>query len=125
MIAIGGAYSVDWLWRVKNRYPYWRDEQPSEEIKAYVEAQLECADWKVDIVLTHTIPEKFMKDIPKSAFLQGIDQGTVDKSTEKWLDRLEDRLDYKKWYCGHFHVDAQLDEKVEILFTNYRMLLDS
>lgn len=121
-IVIGGAYSPDWLWRLQNGEPYWRDEQPSDEIKAYVEKRLEESGWKVDIVLTHTIPKGFIDRIPKRAFLQGIDQDSIDQSTEEWLQQIEDRLDYKKWYCGHFHVSEQLSEKVEMLFLEYAEL---
>lgn len=36
-IAIGGAYSVDKYYRLSLHYGWWKDEQPSEEIKRYVE----------------------------------------------------------------------------------------
>ena len=38
-LVIGGAYSVDKYYRLKRGYGWWADEQPSEEIKAYVEQQ--------------------------------------------------------------------------------------
>ena len=34
VIVIGGAYSVDKMYRVSHGYGWWPDEQPSEEIKA-------------------------------------------------------------------------------------------
>lgn len=39
-IVIGGAYSVDKFYRLSRGYGWWSDEQPSEEIKQYVEQQL-------------------------------------------------------------------------------------
>lgn len=36
-IVIGGAYSVDKFYRLSRGYGWWADEQPSEEIKRYVE----------------------------------------------------------------------------------------
>lgn len=114
-IAIGGAYSIDKMMRVAYGYGWWEDEQPSEEIKEYVEQQLAAHDWKVDIVLSHMIPLKYE---PIESFMSGVDQSRVDKSTEQWLDRIEDRLDYKKWYCGHYHVEKRID-KMEIMFENY------
>ena len=39
-----------------------------------------------------------------------IDQSTVDNSTEKWLDNIENKLTYKKWYCGHWHIDKSIDK---------------
>ena len=118
VIAIGGAYSVDKMYRIAYGYGWWPDEQPSEEIKAYVEAQLERMDWNVDVVLSHTVPLKYE---PREVFLSGINQKNVDKSTEIWLDSIEDRLKYEKWYAGHFHTEKQIN-KLEILFENYAVL---
>ena len=36
---------------------------------------------------------------------------------EEWLDGIEDRLDYQKWYCGHYHTVKKVD-RVEIMFEN-------
>lgn len=35
---MGGAYSIDKMFRLIYGYGWWGDEQPSEEIKQYVEA---------------------------------------------------------------------------------------
>ena len=51
-LVIGGAYSVDKFWRLRQGYGWWKDEQPSKEIKAYVEAQIKSN--QVDVVLSHT-----------------------------------------------------------------------
>ncbi len=116
-IVMGGAYSVDKMYRLMYGYGWWPDEQPSEEIKRFVESQLDKLEWKVDVVLSHTAPLKYE---PVEVFLAGVDQKKVDKSTEKWLDGIEDKLDYKKWYCGHYHTEKKID-RVEIMFENYDM----
>ena len=59
-----------------------------------------------DIVLTHTCPFKYE---PTEAFLPMIDQSLVDASTEHWLDQIEDRIEYKAWFCGHWHIDKRID----------------
>ena len=56
-------------------------------------------------------------------FLSCIDQSTVDDSTEKWLDSIEDKLDYKAWFCGHWHTDKHID-KIHFLFTGWEILED-
>ena len=114
-IVMGGAYSIDKAIRIAYGWGWWEDEQPSDEIKKYTEQQLEKVDWKVDVVLSHTIPLKYE---PVEVFMPGVDQSRVDKSTEEWLDRIEDKLSYKKWYCGHYHTEKKID-KLEIMFENF------
>lgn len=117
-LVIGGAYSVDKYYRLSRGWGWWADEQPSPEIKARVEASIEQMGWMVDIVLSHTTPLKYE---PVEVFLSGIDQSKVDKSTEEWLDSIEERLDYKKWYCGHYHTEKKID-RLQIMFNDYAAL---
>ena len=105
-IVLGGAYSVDKFYRLARGYNWFSDEQPSEEVKADAEAALDRLDWKVDQVLSHTCPTKYT---PTEAFLPGLDQSSVDRSTEDWLDSIEERLSYKRWFCGHWHIDKHID----------------
>ena len=109
-LVIGGAYSVDKYYRLERGYGWWPDEQPSDEIKAYVEQQIAEKDF--DIVLSHTCPHKYE---PTEMFLTMIDQSTVDKTTEEWLDSIEERIDYLAWFCGHWHTDKRID-KMHFLF---------
>lgn len=106
-IVIGGAYSVDKYYRVRNGFPWFPDEQPSDETKALVEKNLEKEGFKIDQVLTHTCPYKYM---PTEAFLPNINQALVDNSTEEWLDTIEDKLTYNRWLCGHWHIDKTIDK---------------
>ena len=106
-IAIGGAYSVDKFYRLMKEFHWFADEQPSEETKVRVESVLESCNWEIDQVLTHTCPKKYL---PTEAFLPNIDQKTVDYSTEEWLDDLEEKLKYKRWLCGHWHIDKSIDD---------------
>ncbi len=114
---IGGAYSVDKYYRLEKGFKWFSDEQPGDETKQTVEARLENIKWKVDVVLTHTCPLKYE---PTEVFLPFIDQSGVDKSTEEWLDRIESRLTYQKWYCGHYHTEKQVD-KLEFLFESIQV----
>lgn len=114
-IIIGGAYSVDKEIRLIRGWKWFEDEQPSDEIKAYVEEQLGKEKWKVDVVLSHTCPLKYE---PVEWFMSGVNQNAVDKSTEKWLDYIENMLDYNKWYCGHYHGAKKID-KLQFMFSDF------
>ena len=120
-LAIGGAYSVDKWHRLHCGLHWFTDEQPSDTIKARVENKLDSIGWKVDAVLSHTCPYRY---IPTEAFLIGVDQSTVDNSTEQWLDTIEKRLDYRIWYCGHFHIEKRID-KMRFLFHGVSDLHDN
>ena len=113
-IVMGGAYSIDKAIRIAYGWGWREDEQPSEEIKAYVEEQLDKAGWNIDVVLSHTT---LLKYEPVEVFMQGVDQSKVYKSTEQWLNRIEEKLNYQKWYCGHYHTEKKID-KLEIMFEN-------
>ena len=109
-LVIGGAYSVDKYYRLYRGLQWWSDEQPSAEIKAYIEQQI--STYPIDIVLSHTCPFKYE---PVEAFLPMIDQSTVDASTEHWLDTIEENLNYRAWFCGHWHINKRID-KMHFLF---------
>jgi len=114
-IAIGGAYSVDKPFRLSEGWGWWPDEQPSAEIRERVENRLDAEGWRVDVVLSHTCPIKYL---PREMFIGGVNQTTVDSSTEEWLDAIEDRLDYGRWYCGHHHTDKVID-KLRFMFNDF------
>lgn len=115
-LVIGGAYSVDKEYRLKRGLKWWADEQPSEKIKRCVEEQI-CNN-HIDIVFSHTCPYKYT---PTECFLLGIDQSTVDNSAEHWLDTIEESIDYKAWYCGHWHINKRVD-KMHFLYHNVENL---
>lgn len=117
VIVIGGAFSIDWMYRIPGR-SWWPDEQPSPEIRACVESKLDQLDWRVDVVLSHTVPLKYE---PVEVFIPGIDQRKIDKTTEVWLDNIEGHLHYSKWYAGHYHTSKQID-KMRIMFEDFDVI---
>ena len=112
-LVIGGAYSVDKFYRLSRGYGWWEDEQPSDEIKTYVEEQIK--NHHIDIVLSHTCSHKYE---PVEAFLPMIEQSTVDDSTERWLDTIEGSLNYIAWFCGHWHINKRID-RMHFLFHQF------
>lgn len=106
-LVIGGAYSIDKEYRLKMGYNWYKSEQPTEEIKNRVKDILKKNSNKIDVILSHTCPIKYE---PVEAFLNFIDQSTVDKSTETFLNELEENSQYKIWYCGHYHIDKKIDK---------------
>ena len=99
-LVVPGAYSVDKMYRLMNRYNWFPQEQLSDEEMNYGLELLNCHDWQVDIVLSHTCPICFE---PTDLFLNFIDQSSVDKTMERYLGQIEYMLDYKLWMWGHYH----------------------
>ena len=117
-IVIGGAYSIDKEFRLRATLPWFESEQPNKEIKDYVEKQLGEQNWEVDYVFSHTCPYKYE---PTELFMDFIDQENVDKSTEKWMDEIESRLSYQKWYFGHYHANIKY-ARMELLYEEIKEL---
>lgn len=107
VLVIGGAYSVDKYFRLAKGYNWYESEQPNDKTKNKVKKVLKDLNNKVDIILSHICPYKYL---PREMFLAGIDQRAVDHSTEYFLDEIEENIDYKKWYCGHYHTDKKIDK---------------
>ena len=112
----GGAYSVDKFYRLKMGYSWFPDEQPSEEIKQKVIDNLEKEKWDVDAFLSHTCPYDVR---PVDTFLKSINQDLVDNSTEDFLQNIYNKLKFKKWYCGHYHINRR-NNKFQFLFDDIR-----
>lgn len=110
VLVIGGAYSVDKNYRIIYGYPWFKDEQLNKEEMDNILNKYKGQ--YIDIVLSHTCPLKYE---PTEVFMKCIDQSDVDKSMEKFLDRVEESINYDKWYCGHYHTEKQID-KLEFMF---------
>ena len=100
-LAFGGAYSIDRRYRVLN-ISWWKEEIPSEDEWNRLEHNLTAVDRKVDIVLTHTAPMRFLQ--PKTKEI-GISWCNFQDEVAKRLSEIEPTIQYKIWYFGHFHLD--------------------
>lgn len=113
---IGGAYSVDKSYRLEKGWNWFEDEQLSDVEKAGILSRIGRRRKHYDVILTHTCPQKY---IPTEWFLSGVDQSTVDNSMEEFLNLVEEKVNYDKWYCGHYHGEKRID-KVEFIYHSIR-----
>ena len=116
VLVIGGSYSVDKEYRLMYGYKWFRDEQLTKEEMDIIYNKVKGKHY--DVVLTHTCPYKYE---PVEVFLSWIDQSKVDKSMEHFLDKIEDSIEYDKWYCGHYHTEKIID-KIEFMFEGVKIL---
>lgn len=85
---------------------WWAEEQISPSDRKRIFSKIKKVGI-VDYVLSHTCPFSY---IPREMFLPNINQKVVDDSTERWLEDVRQILDYKKWYCGHWHINKRVDD---------------
>lgn len=123
-MVVGGAHSVNKMRCLEENKPFWDDEMPDDKIKAKVEEKLLLENNKIYGMLTHTCPIDYLptemfvstcqnatiKRKPKKAKSKKFSKPDIDRSTEEWLGKLEKQLDYEVWYCGHYHIDKQIDK---------------
>lgn len=112
VFTMGGATSTD----RDSRTPYfdwWPCELPDEDDFERARANLDAFGWEVDYVVTHTCADRLLSTTLYP--LRGWDAPGHDRLT-RFLDQLEERLTFKRWYYGHFHRDMDVDERHTVLY---------
>lgn len=111
ILFIPGAYSVDKWYRLRNNYPWNPAEQLTktemDNLKLLTQEWIDLG-FGIDFVIGHTFPLK-MQHCYQDLFMTGLDQTTVDKTMERWLDEMADLYEFtdnfKQYFGGHFHDD--------------------
>ena len=117
---IGGAYSVDKFYRLQNG-AFWNESEQltNEEMLA---CTVDLTNQKVDFVFTHTCPICWE---PTDLFLNSINQASVDKSMELFLEEVAQCFDWKIFFFGHFHADRIERPYVEQFYRDTENIQDT
>ena len=112
ILCIPGAYSVDKWYRLENDWQWFAEEQlTAEEMKT---AEEQFSGKYYDFIFSHTCPVSWE---PNDLFLSMIDQSTVDKTMEVWMDKFKEKFLWKHWLFGHYHADRIERPYVEQFYT--------
>lgn len=119
-LMVPGAYSVDKDYRLSRELPYESEEQLTETEQIQL-CKIACDNLDdIDYVCGHTFPMHQQTNL-QYLFMECIDQSTVDKSMEFFLEELMGEVEkgkrFKQYFGGHYHDDKKLDE-------NYCLLMD-
>ena len=114
---IGGAYSVDKWYRLEMGRRWFENEQLTQDEK--IDCLCKLMGQHFDIILSHTCPLRWE---PTDLFLGGIDQSTVDKSMEQFLDEVIQSCTTNLYCFGHYHADRIERPGVEQYFTEMEEL---
>lgn len=107
-LIIPGAYSVDKHYRIQRGWPWFEDEQLTQE-EMNLGKEIIKRNPAFDLILSHTCPIIYE---PTDLFLSVVDQSLVDKTMERYLGEIEYNITYKLWLWGHFH-DYRIYPKYE------------
>ena len=98
-LVIPGAYSVDKYYRLMHGYNWYESEQLSKEEQLFGK-ELALLSSHYDFILSHTCPIEYE---PTDLYLPMIDQSTVDKTTEWYLNDINHITKSNFHLFGHFH----------------------
>lgn len=112
ILVVPGAYSVDKWYRLSRGWSWFDQEQLNEQEQKHL---LSIIENPYDYIFAHTCPNRWIPYI-EDLFLPQVDQSTVDKTTELFLDDIIAQTDYNHFYFGHYHDNRDLFEAATMLF---------
>ena len=96
------------LFRI-NHISWWEEEIPNEEERKNALRNLAENYYKVDYILTHEAPSSDV--VLMDHLLYHPDEYS------KWLEmEIRQKVKYKKWFFGHYHLNLDVNEKETCLF---------
>ena len=110
IFTMGGALSID-RDRRDLGFSWWEGEMIGDDDIKEAYANLAKHDCKVDVVVTHTCPRFVVSRVIKLSMA-----AKIDDINSKILQDIYDKIEFKKWYFGHFHEDFNIDDKFRVLY---------
>ena len=85
---------------------WWKEELPTQEEIDNAWEKLIKEGLNVDYIITHCSSEYLQQSI-------GIKESNI---LTQFFNRIEENVEFKHWYCGHYHMDKQIDTKHTICY---------
>lgn len=115
IFVMGGARSIDRASR-REHASWWGEEIPSLEEMSRAISVLDEASWNVDYVITHCAPRSIQ---------QLIASWYENDPVVDFLEYIRMRLNFKRWYFGHYHIDRQINDQFVALYNTIAPLQHS
>ena len=115
VLVIGSSYSIDDYYKIAYQYDWLNDKKLDNNTIEKVRKVLKDNNYKVDIILSHTCPYKY---VPKDEIEH---ENEINYSREYFLDEIDNNTFYDEWYCGHFHNDENI-KKLKFMYNNISKL---
>jgi len=116
-------YGVEYIGRRKvkvklGKVDFWEKEIPSWSDQLNALYNLSLYNFKVDYVMTHTSPKQFV-----SSFISKEDSAYSVKlncPVAYFLDNIFEKVEFKQWFFGHFHVNKTIQTNKGDLICHYK-----
>ena len=99
----GPATGTEWL---DEGLIWWPEEISSQEERDEAINNLNEHGNSVDLIITHCLSDRHLLAIGYADF----------NVTTNFLWNVEETVDFKAWYCGHYHRDMQITSKIRCLY---------
>lgn len=116
IFTLGGAKSWDKHRRIE-RVSWWPQEFLTDAEMANALTNLGKHNWEVDYIVTHAMPNSKMYRIYNFLDINPHIQDKTNCSVSEFLDTIYEKVKYKRWFFGHYHIDYQ--------FENFMALFDA
>ena len=103
---MGGANSIDKHRRIEG-VSWWKEEIPSKEELAHGYKTIIDSELKVDYILSHCAPYSIESELFPDAQMNDLNS---------FLNVVHTVVEFKHWYCGHYHIDRKLRDNVTTLY---------
>jgi hypothetical protein len=112
IFTLGGASSHDKEFRKEGK-SWWKEELPSKSEYNIATESLSKADRSVDIVITHSAPTSIQRLITPIY---------EENTLTDFLEDVNRRLKFNKWFFGHYHLDMTIEHKFCCMFNHVEKL---
>lgn len=114
------AYKADYRRAKRSGKPFrilneswWEHELPDEADLEEGSRNLARAGYKVDYVISHCGSNRLQEALECYYMSPGWFGQDI---LTNYFEELEDKLQYKHWFCGHYHEDLRMDSRHTILY---------
>lgn len=90
---------------------WWEQELPTEDEMQEGRKNLEKNKYKVDYIISHCCASSIQEKIAAS-----LTRTVKSDSLTDYFEELEQNLQYRHWYFGHYHIHQKIDENHTVLY---------
>ncbi|MBO5884169.1 MAG: metallophosphoesterase [Clostridia bacterium] len=114
-LTLGGADSTDKQSRTKG-LNWWKEESFGYDDFEEAYLNLQRYDFKVDYVISHSPNNELLQKVYEQLTCCGesvpyyLQKKLKQTQTSNILQDIKQKLKFKKWFCGHLHIDENIDE---------------